>query len=958
MRLRKTSVRSVIGACAVALIASAAPNGRSHAGSRAGRGPRHSRPPRDRPGAFRGAALALARPRPRRTVAGRRRQQQPPARVLLRRDRRRPVEDDRRRVDVAAGLRQLLQVVLGRRRRRRRVEPRRRLRRHGRDRAPRQHHPGRRRLQVDRRRQDVDARRPREDAWPIAGSASTRPNPDVVYVAALGDPYGPNPERGVFKIDRRRQDLDEDAVPRRQDRRGRSCRWTRRTRTCSTPASGRSFRTPHSLSSGGPGSGLFKSTDGGEHWTELTKNPGLPKPLWGKVGVVGLGRRPQPRLRDHRSRGRRRLPLRRRRRDVEAGQRRPPAAPARVLLHAHLRRPAGEGHGLRPQHRASTARPTPARSIRGIRVPHGDNHDLWIAPNDPKRMINSNDGGANVSVNAGETLDRSGLSRPRSSTTSSRRRTCRITSAARSRTTARPACPSTGDGRAVRRRRRRERLHRAGSAGHGRLLRRQLRRAADAHQPPHRRAARDQRLAGQPDGLLVGRHHRALPVDVPDRDRAHRSDDALRHVAARLEVDQRRPELAAHQPGPDAPRSVDARAVGRADHARSDRRRDLRDDLHARAVAVDGNVIWAGSDDGSCTSRATAARTGRTSRRRICREFTRISLIEASPHDAGTAYLAGNRYQRSDRAPYVYKTDDYGKTWTKIVNGLPADDFARAIREDTKRNGLLFLGTETGIYVSFDDGGDVAVAAAGPAGHAGARHRGQERRPRDRHARPIVLRRWTTSACCGRSARETTNEPVVLFHPVGRDPSVSRGVAIDYYLKQAADKVTIEILDAQGKTIATFTGTPPAEPRRTRRPRRSAGRGAETRKAADAVAATARGSTVKQGMNRFTWDMRYPERARFPGLIMWAGSTRGPAGAARDVPGQADAPPASRRRRTSRSSATRPCRRHRRRSAASSSSSPRQINDKVTVANEAVLRIRSLKDSDRGSDRQERRCRR
>ena len=114
-------------------------------------------------------------------------------------------------------------------------------------------------------------------------------NPDLVYVAALGHPYGPNPERGVFKTEGRRQDVDEDAVPRRQDRRGRSRRWTRRTRTCSTPACGRCSARRTRSRAAGPGSGLFKSTDGGEHWTELTKNPGLPKPLWGKIGVSVSG---------------------------------------------------------------------------------------------------------------------------------------------------------------------------------------------------------------------------------------------------------------------------------------------------------------------------------------------------------------------------------------------------------------------------------------------------------------------------------------------------------------------------------------------------------------------------------------------------------------------------------------------------------------------------------------------
>ena len=118
----------------------------------------------------------------------------------------------------------------------------------------------------------------------------------------------------------------------------------------------------------------------------------------------------------------------------------------------------------------------------------------------------------------------------------------------------------------------------------------------------------------------------------------------------------------------------------------------------------DGNVIWAGSDDGL----VHVTRDGGKSWTRVTPQglpdFARISLIEASPHDTGTAYLAANRYQRADRAPYVYRTTDYGATWTKIVNGIRPDDFARAIEADPKRRGLVFLGTETGVYVSFDDG--------------------------------------------------------------------------------------------------------------------------------------------------------------------------------------------------------------------------------------------------------------
>src|SRR5262249_643040 len=85
-------------------------------------------------------------------------------------------------------------------------------------------------------------------------------------------------------------------------------------------------------------------------------------------------------------------------------------------------------------------------------------------------------------------------------------------------------------------------------------------------------------------------------------------------------------------------------------------------------------------------------------------ESSRVSLIEASPHSAGTAYLAAKRYQFDDRAPYIFTTDDYGKSWKKIVNGIAPDDFVHAVREDAKRQGLLYAGTEHGVMVSFDDG--------------------------------------------------------------------------------------------------------------------------------------------------------------------------------------------------------------------------------------------------------------
>ena len=118
----------------------------------------------------------------------------------------------------------------------------------------------------------------------------------------------------------------------------------------------------------------------------------------------------------------------------------------------------------------------------------------------------------------------------------------------------------------------------------------------------------------------------------------------------------------------------------------------------------DGNLIWTGSDDGF----VFVTRDGGINWKNVTPpglgDYARVSLVEASPFRAGTAYVAANRYQQDDFKPYVFRTDDYGATWTAVTNGVASNDFARAIREDPKRERLLYLGTEHGIYVSWDDG--------------------------------------------------------------------------------------------------------------------------------------------------------------------------------------------------------------------------------------------------------------
>src|SRR3954451_21433919 len=226
-------------------------------------------------------------------------------------------------------------------------------------------------------------------------------NSNLLYVAALGNPYGPNPERGVFRSRDAGQNWER--VLFRDERTGAiDLVMDPKNPDVLYAAMWEVFRTPHSLSSGGPGGGLFKTTDGGATWTELTKNPGLPKPIWGKAGVAVSGADSNrlwaiveakdggifmsddagatwKLVNDDRR-------IRQRAFYYSRIYGDPKAKDTFYVLNTGVYRSVDAG-----------------KTLMAVRDPHGDNHDLWIAPSDPNRMINTNDGGGNVSVNGGET---------------------------------------------------------------------------------------------------------------------------------------------------------------------------------------------------------------------------------------------------------------------------------------------------------------------------------------------------------------------------------------------------------------------------------------------------------------------------------------------------------------------------------------------------------------------------
>src|SRR5262249_35218435 len=275
--------------------------------------------------------------------------------------------------------------------------------------------------------------------------------------------------------------------------------------------------------------------------------------------------------------------------------------------------------------------------------------------------------------------------------------------------------------------------------------------------------------------------------------------------------------------------------------------------------------------------------------------------LDASPFDAGTAYVAATMYKYDDYKPYLYQTSDYGKTWKKITNGIPDGAFTRVIREDPNKRGLLYAGTETGIYISFDDGANwqsmqfnlpvtpiTAIAIHKREAELVAATQGRSFWIFD--DLPLLHQMMDSG---GLKASDTKlfkpkeayrmagggGNPLPPTTTLGKNPA--NGVVVYYSLKaKPTTDLVFDFLDERGKSINKFT---------TRLPRpgggqapapgeQPAGGGEEGGGFGGAPPARA---TTDVGLNRFVWDMRYADPTRFPGMILWAGQTNGP----RIVPG-------------------------------------------------------------------------
>ncbi len=674
-------------------------------------------------------------------------------------------------------------------------------------------------------------------------------DPNQLYVAALGHIYGRNPERGVYKSTNGgttwtlvlHESVQAGAVDLSMDPQNPD------TLLASTWDA---WRTPFTMNSGGPGSKLYRTQDGGKTWSDLSRRPGLPSGTLGKIGVSISPVDPKRYWAIVES--------------LEGGIFRSDDAGEtwtrtnesrnwrqRAWYYTHIYaspKNRDEVYVLNVGWGRST---DGGKTFTNLGAPHSDHHDLWLAPDDPARMINANDGGANVSTDGGRTWSEQTFPTAQIyhvSTDSAF--PYRILGAQQDNSTIRIASRTQGPGIG-----KTDWTDTAG--GESGYV------AAKPNDP-------DVVYGGSYGGDLSMLNHRTgerRSVDPwPDNPMGHGAidldqrfqwtfpivfsphDPKVLYTCSQFVLRTRNggqtwtkisPDLTRNDPatmgpsgGPITKDNTSVEYYGTVfTLAESPRRR---------------GVLWAGSDDGLIHVTEDGGRRWRDVTPKGMPKWGLVSMIEASPFDPGTAYAAVDNHENDDYAPYAYKTTDYGRTWKPIVDGLPRNSFVRVVREDRRQPGLLYAGTETGMWVSFNGGAhwqplqmnlptspihdlawkdDDLVAAT--------------------HGRSFwVLDDLTPLQQLARDAKAGAR----LFAPKdayrvrwgrgqapGNGANPLSGVVLSYYLPQDEKEVAFEILDAEGVSVGKATGS------------------------------------GKKGFSRTSTWLSYPGPKGFPGMILWGG---------------------------------------------------------------------------------------
>jgi photosystem II stability/assembly factor-like uncharacterized protein len=550
-------------------------------------------------------------------------------------------------------------------------------------------------------------------------------NPDLVYVAALGDVFGPNRERGVFRSKDGGKSWEK--VFYRSDVAGAvEISIDRNNPRILFAAFWEARRNFWNISSGGPGSGLFRSRDGGDTWEEVSSKPGFAARPLGKLGVAVS-------------------PVRAGRvwalveaegdktglyRSDDYGERWVLTSTNRDLMH----RPWYYTHVFADTGHADTVFVTNLQmwkstdggsSFAEITTRHGDNHDLWIDPADPRRMIEGNDGGANISFNGGESwstiynqktaqfyrLDIDNQYPYRVYGTQQDNTSISVPSASEWGVITLADCtyPGTGESGFIAVKPKDHNIVYIGAigsspGGSGALQRydhrtRQIQLVNVWPEESTGIAPRDMRYRfawtypivfspHDPDTLYVG------------------GNCVFRSRNEGMDWEKISPDLSLNDRSRQGPSGGDIT------------RESAGAEVHATCACVVESPhrrgeIWASTDDGLVHVTRDAGKAWKNVTPKALPELAYVGCVEISPHDADTIYLAATRYKLADYKPYLFKSRDGGRNWKSIKGDLPADEISRVVRADPVRRGLLYIGTESGVFFSLDDGAHWTRMAGG-----------------------------------------------------------------------------------------------------------------------------------------------------------------------------------------------------------------------------------------------------
>jgi photosystem II stability/assembly factor-like uncharacterized protein len=704
-------------------------------------------------------------------------------------------------------------------------------------------------------------------------------NPDIVYVAAFGQYYGPSEERGVFKS------TDGGKTWRRTLFRDPRTGAVDLAIDANNPnvifaALWEANRIEYQMSSGGPGSGLFKSTDGGETWTEVTRNQGLPSGVVGRIGVALTAADPNRvyalienergglyvsddagatwrLMNDARSVRQRAFYYT----HVHADPRNKDVV---YMLNTALFRSTDAGKTMVPVGQGT----------------HGDHHDLWVDPDDSEHIVDGNDGGGAISFNisspqrtwsdqdfptaqwyhvittahlpfhvCGAQQDNSTLCVP-SNTNAGGGGFGGVPPEA-------PYPVGGGEPGYIAPDRTNPDVFFAG-ANNGTFLTRFNRRTGERKEV----GAYPRFFSGEPSKDVKERWQWTYPIIFSYVDpkvlytssqrvwRTTNGGDTWEAISG--DLSRHDPKTFEESGGP-ITHDMNSPEIYGTVFALAPGKKDL-------------DVLWAGSDDGLIHLTRDQGKTWTNVTPPDMPDFGRVSQIDGSSFDNGTAYVAVKKMLLGDRAPYIFRTRDYGKSWTKIVTGIPPGDYVHTVREDPVRRGLLYAGTQHGVYISFDDGERWRLFTSGlPDTPVADLVVEKNALAIGSHGRSFYV---MDDIAALRQLGTAQAGDVVLFKPADVIRGLERA-SVSYFLKTQPTSLTIDFLDAKGQVMRSINGQLPPQPGDKPAPPSGGGGGG-------GGFGGPQGAPMAAGVNRFTWDLNSTPVVSFPGMILWGATQNGP----------------------------------------------------------------------------------